>query len=200
MANQLKVKPSAHPDLPASFTYTGSDGNTRTFHLGRGVAGKEFDPRVNEHGDQWVMVNGTVRVGGLSPSGLVLPARTDGYGNLVSGLPSASFGSAPLNSTSIAYEASHLVKASAGVLLGLSGYNSKASTQFILVVDHGAATVPPTGTIPVIVIAVSATSNFSYDPGRFGRAFSAGIWIVNSSTGPTVTVGSADTWFDVQFV
>lgn len=198
MAQQMKVKPTNAPLLPTQYTYTGADGNTQTAHFGRGIAGKEFDARVNEHGDQWVMVNGVVTLGGIAPSGYILPVRADGYGNLGAALPSPYFGSAPLNSTSAAYEASRLVKTGPGVLLGLSGYNSKTATQFILVVDYGAATIPPTGTIPAIVIAVSAASNFSYDPGRFGRAFSAGLWVVNSSTGPTVTVGSADCWFDAQ--
>jgi hypothetical protein len=197
---QLKVKPTTAPILPATFTFTGADGNIQTARINKGTTGKEFDPRVNEHGDQWVMVNGTVVIGGISPGGFVVAGRTDTFGNPGLALPSATYGTAPLNSTSAAYEASRLVKASSGTLLGLSGYNSKASTQFILVCDYGAPSVPPTGTIPAVIIAVAASSNFSYDPGNYGRAFSAGIWVVNSSTGPTVTVGSADTWFDVQYV
>jgi hypothetical protein len=197
---QMKVKPTSNPSLPTIFTFTGADGNTQTARLGRGITGKEFDARVNEHGDQWVMVNGTVQLGGVGPSGIVTATRTDAFGNLWQAIPSAQFGTTPQNSTSTAYEASRFVKATSGTLLGLSGYNSKASAQFILVVDYGAATVPATATVPAVIIAVAASSNFSYDPGTYGRAFSAGIWVVNSSTGPTVTVGSADCWFDVQYV
>lgn len=104
----------------------------------------------------------------------------------------------PSNATSTAYEASRVVKASAGVLYGLTGYNSKASAQFILLFDS--ATVPADTAVPKVVISVPATSNFSIDFGPYGRSFSTGIAISNSSTGPTKTIGSADCWFDVQYV
>ncbi len=103
----------------------------------------------------------------------------------------------PLNSTSTVYEASRVVKASPGTLFGLTGYNSKASTQFILVHDSGS--VPADTAIPVIMISVAASTPFSLDFGSLGRKFSKGIVLVNSSTGPTKTIGSADCWFDAQF-
>lgn len=82
MPNQMTVKPTRSPLLPAQFTVTGSDGNSQTKRLGAGIAGKEFDARVNEHGDQWVMVNGIVVLAGLNPSGLAQPLAVDPYGNL----------------------------------------------------------------------------------------------------------------------
>jgi hypothetical protein len=103
----------------------------------------------------------------------------------------------PSNVTSTAYEAGHLVKASAARLYGFSGYNSKASAQFIQV--HDAASLPADTAVPVVVVRVEASSNFSYDSGGVGRLFTTGIYIVNSSTGPTKTIGSADCWYDVQF-
>ncbi len=103
-----------------------------------------------------------------------------------------------LNASSTAYEPSRVVKATPGVLFGLTGYNSKASAQFIQL--HDATLLPAEGVAPVATFTVAATSNFSLDYGLKGRKFDKGIVLVNSSTGPTKTIGSADCWFDAQYV
>lgn len=100
------------------------------------------------------------------------------------------------NATSTAYEASRVCKNKGGVLYGITGYNSKASTQFIQV--HDAATLPADTAVPVIIMSVAASTPFSLDLGTRGRYFTNGIVVCNSSTGPTKTIGSADCWFDVQ--
>lgn len=102
-----------------------------------------------------------------------------------------------LNSTSVAYEASRVVKQKSGVLYGMIGYNSKASTQFIQLFDS--AILPPEGAVPKVVISVAASSPFSIDYTQVGRSFKNGIVVCNSSTGPTKTIGSADCWYDVQY-
>jgi len=99
------------------------------------------------------------------------------------------------NNTS-AYATSLVVKASAGKLFEIRGYNSKASAQFIQV--HDAASLPANGAVPEETFTVGASSNFSISFPQ-GKAFSTGIVISNSSTGATKTIGSADCWFSSDF-
>jgi hypothetical protein len=99
---------------------------------------------------------------------------------------------------SAALEASRLVKATAGRLISLIGYNSKASAQFVQV--HDATSVPADTAIPAVIFTVPASSNFSLDVPVTGMNFTNGIAVSNSSTGPTKTIGSADCWFTASYI
>lgn len=107
----------------------------------------------------------------------------------------------PMNTwTPLAYEAQRLIAAAGARLYGISGYSSRTSGQFILLFD--AQSFPSNGAQAVFVMTVGAVSNFnqSWGTGRNGgRAFQRGIVICNSSTAPTLTLGSNDCFFDAQW-
>lgn len=104
----------------------------------------------------------------------------------------------PLNRHSNVYTQAMRVKSGNGKLFGFSGYNSNSSAQFIQLFDLRDA--PGSGSVPFFVMTAPGSSNFSADWSNYGRPFRAGLWIANSSTGPTQTAGAADCWFDVQFI
>lgn len=104
----------------------------------------------------------------------------------------------PSNATSTAYESSRVVKNASGYLLGMTGFNSKSSAQWIHI--HNLTAAPADGTAPAVIFYVPATSSWSLDFGVNGRFFSTGITITNSTTGPTKTIGVSDCWFDVQYI
>lgn len=113
------------------------------------------------------------------------------------GVPGSDLALEPFNISSIAYEAARVVKTGPGILFGFTVYNSNGSAQFVQVFD--ARTVPDDGSVPACVFTVAGGSNL---PVQWlpGRTFTAGCVLVNSSTGPTKTVGSADCWFDAQYL
>ena len=110
--------------------------------------------------------------------------------------PTSTSSNAPTNSTQAALATSKVIKASAGTLFGISGYNSGAA-QFIQL--HDAAALPADTAVPVVNIAVAATSNFSIDFGLYGMAFANGIVACNSSTAATKTIGGADCQFFARY-
>jgi hypothetical protein len=101
------------------------------------------------------------------------------------------------SSTSNALEASRIVAAGQTRLWGFSGTNTKASAQFILAFD--AVGIPANGAIPKFVMSAAASSDFwvSWTPSY--RKFNDGVVLCNSSTSSTLTIGSADCWFDAQY-
>jgi hypothetical protein len=108
----------------------------------------------------------------------------------------ANYESLPANKRSGALAASIAI-AGAHELFGFTVNNTKASAQFILVFDL--ATLPSNGAVP----DVSLTAPASLDRGALwipARRMTQGIVIANSSTSSTLTIGSADCFFDVQYL
>ena len=112
--------------------------------------------------------------------------------------PSGATGQAPSNSSSSAYETNRVAKASAGTLYGFNVHNSSTSSQWIQL--HNTTSLPADTAVPVRIWKVLAGATLDVDFGVYGRRMSTGITLCNSSTGPTKTVGSADCYFDVQYV
>jgi hypothetical protein len=109
-----------------------------------------------------------------------------------------SRGGFPNNYSSSAYEKSAIVKTGRCTLYGFTCRTSRVSSQYIQVFDLGK--VPASSAVPRFFIDIAAVSTLFVNYGRDGRRFDAGCIIVNSTTDTTYTAGSADCWFDVQYV
>jgi hypothetical protein len=123
---------------------------------------------------------------------------TNGTTNAVNVIPNSSSTSANSSAASTALEASHVIKAGSGRLYQLVGVNNSTSAQYIQVFNS--TTVPADTTVPILVAYVPGNSNFSWDFGAIGRYFSTGITVTNSSTAATKTIGSANCWFNAEYL
>lgn len=113
------------------------------------------------------------------------------------GTPTDADALVPLNYSSARLQASAVVKTGPGILYGLTVTNTSVAAQYLLVFD--ANTVPADGAIPLFAKSIPANDavGFSWLP---GRTFLVGIVVCNSSTNTSKTVGSANCFFDCQFV
>lgn len=126
----------------------------------------------------------------VSAAGDYSPLHVDNLGRL-----RTTVGRTITNATNTALATSLVVKASAGTLYGLAGYSTVA--QFLHLYD--ATALPADGAVPKVVIPITAGTPFSIDFGVYGRTFATGIVAGISTTGPTKTVGAANTWIDAQY-
>jgi hypothetical protein len=139
----------------------------------------------------------------IQQTALTPPAAITGFAtaaNQTSGgqktlvLPSATIADYPTLSCSIAYEAARQVKLSAGILQNIMVYNSLAADQWVQI--HNSASAPAEGASPIYTFRVAASANFMF---TIPVPCSAGIYVCNSSTGPTKTLGAANCFFSIQY-
>jgi hypothetical protein len=104
----------------------------------------------------------------------------------------------PRNATSPALAAAWRAFSGSGRVIGGTVTNTKNATQFLLVFDVVAA--PITGAVPVFAKSMAASDAQGFSFPVTGRWFSEGCWLANSSTQSSLTPGSADCLFDVQYV
>lgn len=76
------------------------------------------------------------------------------------------------------------------------GYNNLATNQFLQVFDK--ATAPTNGSVPTICIEIEPGKNFSVYQALLPWTFQQGIYICNSTTGPTLTLGASNCLFYTQ--
>lgn len=96
-----------------------------------------------------------------------------------------------------AYVASLIINATGGVLYGLHAHNSNGAARWIQLFDS--ATLPADTAVPLLIYSVATLTSVQLDFGVFGLRFTKGIVVCNSSTGPTKTIGAADSWFCARF-
>lgn len=95
---------------------------------------------------------------------------------------------------STAFESGHVLKASPGTLISLTGHNNSNVDQYIMVFNSGF--VPGNGATPVTFFTLPAEStDFSLDLPITGMPFTVGISVSNSTTIPTKTAGGNNVWF-----
>lgn len=113
------------------------------------------------------------------------------------GLPDDADALLPLNYASRALASSAVVKTGPGYLYGMTVTNTSASSQYLLLFD--ATAVPADGAIPILAksLAANDATGFAWLP---ARTFLTGLVVCNSSTNTSKTIGSANCFFDVQFV
>lgn len=90
-----------------------------------------------------------------------------------------------------------VIKASAGTLYKITGYNNNAAVRYLQIANL--VSLGADGTIPAWVYAIPATSSFAIDWGIYGRRFTTGIVACFSTTLATKTIAAADMWLNASY-
>ena len=104
----------------------------------------------------------------------------------------------PRNATTPALTNQLRAKSGLGKMFGFTATSTNVAAQFVQVFDS--ATLPANGSVPLFAVNVASGSSASGYWGSSGRSFERGIFLVNSTTQATLTIGAADCLFDVQYV
>lgn len=90
-----------------------------------------------------------------------------------------------------------MAKQGQGICYGFTVYNQGAA-QFILVMTPDTFNV--NGSTPGLCFPIPGASTMSVNFGDHGRVFRQGLAVVNSTTDTTLTAGTANCMFDVQYI
>ena len=104
----------------------------------------------------------------------------------------------PVNATSPKLANSIIAHSGVCRLFGFTATSTNVAAQFILLFDANA--VPSAGAVPLATFNVALAASVGGYWGSMGRWFDRGIVLCNSTTQGTLTIGAADTIFDVQYV
>jgi len=109
--------------------------------------------------------------------------------------PSANSTNSPLTNRTAGLGNGVNVKKTLGIVYGVTGYSTTA--QFLQI--HDKATAASNAEVPLVTIPIAAGAAFNLDFGVYGLLCTNGIQVVNSITGPTLTIGAADTFMTIRY-
>ncbi len=91
-----------------------------------------------------------------------------------------------------------VIKGTAGKLFKLFAQNDNAAARYIQL--HNAAALPADTAVPIFSIKLAIGEGREIDFTQFGRYFSTGIVVCNSTTSATKTIGAADSNFTALYL
>lgn len=154
------------------------------------LVGAQMVGLLGANGSAIASVTNAVPVGGKDGSGSAQPFLVNASGVAQT---SAAKGTSV---SSTAAESSHVISASACLVARASMLNGNAATRYLQL--HNATSLPSNGAVPVAVIIIGTTQTqvmtFNIPTNKFGT----GCVAATSTTGSTLTIGSADALFTVD--